>query len=206
MTPYVILIITGLSFLINFLASYYLSNIVKNTRSASMSGDEVANTILNLNHISNVKVRKIDIAGENDYDPILKVIQLSPDVYGCKTIYSIAVGSHEACHAVDFQYYRFLFIPVTFFVKYIFIPLFLLSFFIDSNLFHGIVLLVYLSLLLLKLIVEVVDEFHINRMSVHTLKHFQLVSPDEVTETKKLYRFFNFSYLVSLPLMILFNR
>ncbi|WP_041580481.1 zinc metallopeptidase [Bacillus sp. 1NLA3E] len=80
-----------------------------------------------MKHVEGVKIRRLDITGEDLYDPIAQVIQLGKNVYGCKTIYSLAVGCHEVCHAMDFQYLRFLSAPITIITKFVFIPLFLLS-------------------------------------------------------------------------------
>lgn len=202
MTPYIILLVTILSYLLNRLASMYLIKVNKTSRESRFSGDEIALRVLGANCIKNVKVKKMDRAGEDLYNPILKVIQLGPDVYGCKTIYSVAAGSHEACHAVDFQYLRFLYIPLYMFTKFVFFPLFLVSFFIHSPILHFIVLILYLAIFLFKFIVEVLDEVHINRLAFKTLKRYQLVDPGELSETKRVFRSFNLTYLTSLPLKI----
>ena len=202
MTPFIILFVTVLSYILNRLAAFYLRGLLKLLEYLRFSGDEIALKVLRVNRIENVKVKRMEKSGEDLYDPVLKVIKLGPDVYGCKTIYSVAAGSHEACHAVDFQYLRFLYIPLSMLTKFVFLPLFLLAFFIQSFLLHLVVLLIYLSLFLFKFIVEVLDEVHINRLALKTLIQFQLVEPEELFETKKVFRSFNLTYLTSLPLKI----
>ncbi|NMD70400.1 zinc metallopeptidase [Bacillus sp. DNRA2] len=206
MTPYVIIFITILSFLLNLLAAQKCSNLITQTRKSNMSGDELAKWILIKNKKRHIKIVQTEIIGENLYDPLLKVIQFGPDVYGKKTIYSIAVGSHEACHALRFQYFRFLFIPISVIAKYIFIPLLLGSLLFNLPVLHGTVLILYVGLILIKLQIEVYDEIKINQLSIRLLSQNKLITDTELLETKKLYRFFNYTYFVSLPLKIVLNR
>lgn len=206
MTPYIIIFVTGLSFLLNVIASHSLKKIANDTREATISGDKMALSLLALKQINSVKIRKSETLGENYYDPLIKVIQLDPNVFGRQTIYSLAVGSHEACHAIKFQYLRFLLVPVSMIAKFVFIPLFLLAFFIDSPMYHGFVLLFYVLLLFIKLIIEVLDEVQINSMSIKLMQQSQVIPHHEIQETKKIYRFFNYTYLASLPLKVIFHR
>ena len=203
MTPYIILLITTISFLLNMIASSTLKRLVERAREATVSGDEIARAILRMNKQQNVKIRRTDVIGENLYDPLIKVIVLDPEVYGRKTTYALAVGCHEACHALKFQFLRFVFTPISLIAKYIFIPLFLLAFFIDSSLLHHSVLLIYIFLFILRLIIEVFDEVKINTMSIRLLHKSKLVCFEEIKEAQKLFYFFNFTYLASLPLKIM---
>jgi uncharacterized protein len=206
MTPYIIVIITGVSYLINVLASLFLRKIKKNTRNTCLSGNKIAEIILTSNQLTYIKINKSETEGNHYYEPFLKVIVLGPDVYDRKTIYSLAVGCHEACHAIRFQYLRLLTLPATSIAIYILIPLLILAFFIQLPIFHGIVLLFYLLIFLIRLIVEVIDEVHINRIALQMLHNLKLLSQEEMSETQKLYRFFNFTYFASLPLKVFFNR
>ncbi|WP_187118961.1 zinc metallopeptidase [Bacillus marasmi] len=206
MTPYAILLITIVSFLLNLHASDRLTRIATKSFAANFSGDEIAEKILKAQKHPHIKIRQTDTIGDHLYDPLIKVIQLGPDVFGCKTIYSVAVGSHEACHAVKFQYFRFFSVPVAFIVKFVFIPLFILSFFIKAPFLHGMVLFLYASLFLMKLLIEVLDEVRINRLSIKILNQNHFISLTELCETKKIYRFFNYTYFASLPLKIVLNR
>lgn len=171
-----------------------------------MSGDELAKWILTKHKQRHIKIRQTEIIGENLYDPFLKVILFGPDVYGKKTVYSIAVGSHEACHALRFQYFRFLFIPISVIAKYIFIPLLLVSLFFNFPVLHGTVLILYVGLILIKFQIEVFDEIKVNQLSIKLLSQNKLITDTEILETKKLYRFFNYTYFASLPLKIVLNR
>lgn len=206
MTPYVILLISIISFLLNSHASGRLTYLSTKSIHSSFSGEEIAERVLATQKLRHVKIRKTDQIGENFYDPMIKVIQLGPDIFGCRTIYSIAVGSHEACHALKFQYFRFIFLPITLIIKYAFSPLFLLSFFIDATILHRLVLFLYVCLLFVKLLFEVLDEVRINRLSIRILSQNKLVSLTELSETKKIYRFFNYTYFASLPIKIVLNR
>ena len=202
MTPYFIIILTVVSYLLNRLAALVLFKIIKNTGTSTMSGDDIARRILEINQVKGVKIKEMENTGEDLYDPILRVIQLGRNVYGCKTIYSLAVGCHEACHAIDFQYLRFFSIPVSLMTKFVFIPLFLLSLFFHSWILQGVILVIYVILFLFRLFVEVLDEVHINKFALKALIQMQTVRDEEIIETKRYFRYFNITYITSLPLKI----
>ncbi|MCU0822015.1 MAG: zinc metallopeptidase [Spirochaetes bacterium] len=76
------------------------------TRSG-FTGAEVARRILNNSGIGNVNVVETRGFLSDHYDPMKKVIRLSPDVYNGKSIASIGVAAHETGHAIQHaQLYR----------------------------------------------------------------------------------------------------
>jgi len=74
---------------------------------SGLTGAEVAKRILNNSGIGNVNVVETRGFLSDHYDPIKKVVRLSPDVYNGKSISSIGVAAHETGHAIQHaQMYR----------------------------------------------------------------------------------------------------
>jgi uncharacterized protein len=70
------------------------------TRSG-LTGAEIARQILRVNSLSKVEVVETKGFLSDHYDPIKKVIRLSPEVYNSKSISSIGVAAHETGHALQ---------------------------------------------------------------------------------------------------------
>lgn len=66
-----------------------------------MSGKEIAEKMLRDNGIYDVKVECIQGQLTDHYNPDKKIINLSQDVYGNRSIASAAVAAHETGHAVQ---------------------------------------------------------------------------------------------------------
>jgi hypothetical protein len=74
---------------------------------SGLTGAEVAKRILNNSGIGNVTVVETRGFLSDHYDPIKKVVRLSPDVFNGKSISSIGVAAHETGHAIQHaQLYR----------------------------------------------------------------------------------------------------
>jgi Zn-dependent membrane protease YugP len=66
-----------------------------------MSGKEIAERMLMANGIYDVKVGSVQGTLTDHYDPVKKLINLSPSVYNGRTIAAAAVAAHETGHAVQ---------------------------------------------------------------------------------------------------------
>ncbi|PDZ95034.1 hypothetical protein CON36_30580 [Bacillus cereus] len=199
MIPYTILGLVAASILINFIVYKKLTKISKEIKPSSISGEDMAQRILGENQIHDIKIEKTDKVGDNYFHPIHKRIQLGPEVYGMKTIYSLTIGSHEACHAVDYNYFRFLNLKISKFKNFVFLPAFVLSFFVDVSWFQSCVLWSYVALVAFYFFVEVCDELATNRRAYRALEQFKGLSKDELREVKKVQRVMNLTYLTSIP-------
>jgi hypothetical protein len=69
--------------------------------SSGMQASEVAMQILSRNGISNVTVTETGGFLSDHYDPIKKVVRLSPDVFRSNSIAAIGVAAHETGHAIQ---------------------------------------------------------------------------------------------------------
>jgi len=69
--------------------------------SSGMSGREIAEKMLHDNNIYDVKVVSVEGRLSDHYNPADKTVNLSPEVYGGRSIASAAVAAHECGHAVQ---------------------------------------------------------------------------------------------------------
>ncbi len=96
-----ILLIMGVSFLIqNQFKSRFNKYSQIPTRSG-MSGKEVAEKMLHDNNIFDVQVLSAEGMLGDHYDPSKKTVNLSPDVYTGRSVAAAAVAAHECGHAVQ---------------------------------------------------------------------------------------------------------
>ncbi len=68
---------------------------------ANLTGEEVASSMLRYYGISDVKVTMGQGFLSDHYNPMTKVVNLSPDVFQGRSISSAAVAAHECGHAVQ---------------------------------------------------------------------------------------------------------
>lgn len=65
------------------------------------SGQQIAQAILDANHISDVRIEPVQGHLSDHYDPRHKVLRLSPDVYRGRSVASAGVAAHEVGHAIQ---------------------------------------------------------------------------------------------------------
>lgn len=68
---------------------------------AGLSGKEIAEKMLRDNGIYDVKITCVPGQLTDHYNPANKTVNLSPDVYGGRSVSSAAVAAHECGHAVQ---------------------------------------------------------------------------------------------------------
>ena len=68
---------------------------------SGLSGREVAEKMLNDNGITNVKVLSLPGQLSDHYNPSNKTVNLSPEVYGGRSVAAAAVSAHECGHAIQ---------------------------------------------------------------------------------------------------------
>ncbi len=65
------------------------------------SGRDIAQAILNAEGISDVRIEPVEGQLSDHYDPRAKVLRLSPDVYGGRSLAAAGVAAHEVGHAIQ---------------------------------------------------------------------------------------------------------
>ena len=106
---------------------------------SGMTGADAAWRLLQLNGITDVKIKRISGTLTDYYDPNKKEICLSEDVFNSRSIAAIGVACHEAGHACQHNegYFplkiRSLVIPATQIGSALGVPLCLIGLFINSE-------------------------------------------------------------------------
>lgn len=95
------LIIILLPLYANIKINMTYSKYSKKQNSRNLTGKEVAEKILEMNGLSNVKVGQIGGSLTDHYDPRNKTISLSNDIYNNTSISACAVAAHEVGHAIQ---------------------------------------------------------------------------------------------------------
>ena len=100
---YLLFAIPGL--IIGGLASLYthsmFSEYSRKRASSGMTGAEAAETMLHRAGIYDVRIERVDGFLSDHYDPTVRVLRLSPDVYDEDSLSAIGVACHEAGHALQ---------------------------------------------------------------------------------------------------------
>lgn len=100
---------------------------------SGVTGAEVARDILGRSGLSHVEVEQIPGMLQDHYDPRVKILRLSPQVYGSSSLAALGVAAHEAGHAIqhDENYVplavRSSLVPVASFGSRLAFPLFLIG-------------------------------------------------------------------------------
>ncbi len=66
-----------------------------------MTGAEIARRILNFNGLHDVRVERVGGFLSDHYDPIQRVLRLSPNIYDGNSMAAAGVAAHEAGHAIQ---------------------------------------------------------------------------------------------------------
>lgn len=74
---------------------------------SGITGRDAAHMILRANGISGVDIEVSQGMLSDHYDPVKKVLRLSPDVYGGHSLSAVGIAAHEVGHAIqDAQRYK----------------------------------------------------------------------------------------------------
>ncbi len=104
MTPsimFVSLIFVGISILVSSILKRRFAAYSKIPLAARLSGKEVAEKMLRENGIYDVQVVSVDGFLTDNYNPLTKTINLSPEVFQNYSVASAAIAAHETGHAVQ---------------------------------------------------------------------------------------------------------
>jgi uncharacterized protein len=97
------LLFVGISMLVSWRLRSKFSQYSAFTLRSGLSGKEVAEKMLKDNGIYDVQVISVEGSLTDHYNPLEKTVNLSPDVYGGRSIASAAVAAHECGHAVQYS-------------------------------------------------------------------------------------------------------
>jgi len=181
-------------------SSYKKYKKIKTTK--GLSGQEVARAILDRNGLKDIYV--VETRGElsDHYDPSRKVIRLSKEIFHGDTIAAAAVAAHECGHAIQdkdgyiFMKIRSFLVPVVNLVTYIGYIVAFISIFAGATGYLKISILMILAALLFQLVTLPV-EFDASKRANEELLKLNLVSHDEVIQTKSMLKSAALTYVAS---------
>lgn len=168
-----------------------------------MSGADAAWRLLQLNGITDVKIRKINGTLTDYYDPKNKEICLSQDVFDSHSVAAIGVACHEAGHACQHaQGYvalkiRNAVIPATRIGTTLGVPLCLIGLFINSEVLAYIGIGLYIFVALFQLITLPV-EFNASKRALQTISTHGFLLDEEYKGAKKVLTAAALTYVAAL--------
>lgn len=167
------------SFKVNSVTNKYFT--IKSSR--GLSGAEVARMILDKNGLREVPVYPVAGSLTDHYDPRVKKVSLSEEVYYGTSITSISVAAHECGHAIqDKESYapmniRSAIVPAVNFASSASWIIILLGFFVNrSLLWLGIVLF---SATVIFQVITLPVEFNASSRALRQLESLGITGPDE---------------------------
>lgn len=174
------------------------------------SGEMVARILLERSHLNEVDISLSDRGRMSDYyDPRLKTIRLSNDVYYGNSVSSVAIAAHEVGHAIqDAENYGFLslrnillpyvnLISQFGWISLIFGILFARSNFIDA----GIILLVIMATFQ---IITLPIEFNASNRAIKLLSDNRIIVDEEREAVGNMLRAASFTYIAALVSSIVY--
>lgn len=211
MNAYMLYYATGVIMIPVLLFSFYCQIKVKRAfrryssvhAMCGMTGAQAAARLLQLNGITDVKIRQIGGTLTDYYDPKNKEICLSGDVYNATSVAAIGVACHEAGHACQHaQGYaplkiRNAAIPATRIGSSLGIPLVLLGMVFTWRPLIMVGIVLYALVALFQLLTLPV-EFNASRRALQTIESNQFLTEQEYRGAKKVLTAAALTYVAAL--------
>ena len=205
--------------LIGALLSLWASAKVKSTYSryakvysrSGLTGAEAAQQILRNAGIYGVRVEHISGNLTDHYDPSTKTVNLSDPVYNSYSVAALGVAAHECGHAIQHAKnyaplsLRSALVPVANFGSMLAWPLILIGLFINgrsSTLIIDLGIVLFSAAVLFQLVTLPV-EFDASRRALVMLRTENILSDDELKNTRKVLKSAAFTYVASAAAAIL---
>lgn len=170
---------------------------------SGMTGADAAWRLLQLNGITDVKIKRISGTLTDYYDPNKKEICLSEDVFNSRSIAAIGVACHEAGHACQHNegYFplkiRSIVIPATQIGSALGVPLCLIGLFINSEPLAYAGLFMYGFVALFQLITLPV-EFNASKTALQTIETNGFLTDSEYVGARKVLSAAALTYVAAL--------
>lgn len=174
---------------------------IRNAR--NMTGAQAAYELLQMNGVTDVRIKRISGNLTDHYNPRTKEICLSEGVFNSNSIAAVGIACHEAGHACQHAkgYFplkiRNMVIPVTRFGSYLGIPLALIGIFINWQPLVYVGIILYAAVALFQLITLPV-EFNASKRALQTIKANGFLVGTEYTGAKKVLTAAALTYVAAL--------
>ena len=170
---------------------------------SGMTGADAAWRLLQLNGITDVKIKRISGTLTDYYDPNKKEICLSEDVFSSRSIAAIGIACHEAGHACQHNEgylplkVRSVVIPATQIGSALGVPLCLIGLFINSEVLAYAGLIMYGFVALFQFITLPV-EFNASKRALQTIEANGFLTDSEFIGAKKVLTAAALTYVAAL--------
>lgn len=178
---------------------------------SGMNGGQVAQRVLEAAGIYDVTVRHVSGNLTDHYDPSTKTVNLSDPVYNSYSVAALGVAAHECGHAIQHAKnyaplsLRSALVPVANFGSMLAWPLILIGLFINgrsSTLIIDLGIVLFSAAVLFQLVTLPV-EFDASRRALVMLRTQNILSDDELKNTRKVLKSAAFTYVASAAAAIL---
>ena len=178
---------------------------------SGMNGAQVAQCVLEAAGIYDVTVRHVSGNLTDHYDPSTKTVNLSDPVYNSYSVAALGVAAHECGHAIQHAKnyaplsLRSALVPVANFGSMLAWPLILIGLFINgrsSTLIIDLGIVLFSAAVLFQLVTLPV-EFDASRRALVMLRTENILSDDELKNTRKVLKSAAFTYVASAAAAIL---
>lgn len=224
---YIILVVPAMIFMLitQVVVKSSISKYSKVKTSRGVTGKEMAEKILAQNGIYDVQVERLSAKDGDHYDPRVKRIRLSADVFDGNSVSAVGIAAHEAGHAVQHNtgYFPLVIrnkvIPVSQFVSWLPIPLLIISVLLGSEnvvasevLFKTAFIILFLGLFIQLITLPV--EFNASRRGMAAIKENYALAGEEISGARKVLTAAAMTYVAAffvtlmniLRLLMIFGR
>lgn len=157
-----------------------------------LTGADVAQALLRLNGIYDVRVEQVRGTLTDHYDPSKKVIRLSDGVFGSRSISAISVAAHETGHAVQHAKgyaplaIRSAIFPVVNISSHIAIPLFILGLLLGGNYTLATIGVVLFAAVVVFHLITLPVEFNASSRALRMLTENGYITDMELASSRKV--------------------
>ncbi len=202
---YIIYVMPALLFAMyaQFMVNSRFSKYSKVYSQRGMTGAEAARLILDNNGLQNVQIRHISGHLSDHYDPRTRTVNLSDSVYSSTSIASIGVAAHEVGHAIQHatnyapMSIRSAIVPITNIGSSLSMPLFIIGLLFNFD-FLAVAGIILFSLVAIFQLVTLPVEFNASNRALRTLESYNMLSDDELGNTKKVLGAAAMTYVAAL--------
>lgn len=176
---------------------------------SGVTGAEVARDILDRSGLSHVQVQQISGTLQDHYDPRVKILRLSPEVYASNSLAALGVAAHEAGHAIqhDENYVplavRSSLVPVASFGSRLAFPLFLIGLIFGQGLSWLMTVGIWLFIAAVAFsIVTLPVEYDASRRALALLAQGGYVTREELPHAKEVLTAAGMTYLAATAVAV----
>ncbi|MDO4721279.1 MAG: zinc metallopeptidase [Peptostreptococcaceae bacterium] len=180
-----------LTLIAQFLVKSAYRNYVAVGNRRGITGEEAARRLLEKNMLYDVRIERVGGEMSDHYDPKHKVVRLSPEVYGGRSIASAAIAAHEVGHALQHASEYTPLVLRSVMVPYVNFATNISWFFVIGGLALGFIGLLDIGILLFSLAVmfqllTLPVEFNASKRALAELESTDILMPEELSQGRKV--------------------